>query len=184
MESKVCSGVTTTTSSTSEMARRSDRRRARHLKAAKGLRKIAIILFATSEDEDDELVALLVARQASRRERLANGRLGPRGRYDRAKSTDFFELLVEHFTERQFKAWIRYVCNHPSTLFKSKLLKFIRMSRESFWHLHELIQDDPVFLGGPRSPQRPVAQQLAAFLCYVGAEPGLKHQLVDSVQNP
>lgn len=45
------------------------------------------------------------------------------------------------------------------------------MSRESFWHLHGLIEDDTIFISSGRRPQRPVAEQLAAFLMYCGGTP-------------
>lgn len=48
------------------------------------------------------------------------------------------------------------------------------MSRENFWHLHDLIQDDPIFQSTSHRPQRPVRIQLATFLCRMGAETGIK----------
>jgi hypothetical protein len=48
------------------------------------------------------------------------------------------------------------------------------MSREAFTHLLHLIGDDPVFISTSGRPQHPVHYQLAAFLCYVGAEDALK----------
>ncbi|KAG2365342.1 hypothetical protein BDR07DRAFT_1449849 [Suillus spraguei] len=50
------------------------------------------------------------------------------------------------------------------------------MDRTTFWHLHDLISDDPTFYpsaSGGR-PQRPITYQLATFLCRVGAENALK----------
>lgn len=49
-----------------------------------------------------------------------------------------------------------------------------RMSRETFWHLHDLIQVDPIFQSSGKRPQRPVKYQLAAFLCRMGAETVIK----------
>ncbi|KDQ09814.1 hypothetical protein BOTBODRAFT_82826, partial [Botryobasidium botryosum FD-172 SS1] len=45
-----------------------------------------------------------------------------------------------------------------------------RMTRESFWHLHSLIQDDPLFLSRGNRAQRPVKYQLTAFLIRFGGE--------------
>lgn len=44
------------------------------------------------------------------------------------------------------------------------------MSRTSFWHLHGLIQDDPIFVSRGHKPQRPIRFQLAAFLIRFGGE--------------
>ena len=48
------------------------------------------------------------------------------------------------------------------------------MSRAAFWHVHDLIKDDPVFTSGGKRPQRPPAHQLAAFLVRMGATSGVK----------
>jgi hypothetical protein len=48
------------------------------------------------------------------------------------------------------------------------------MSRDTFHQLLHLIEDDPIFISPSQRPQRPVAYQLAAFLCHVGAEDALK----------
>jgi hypothetical protein len=48
------------------------------------------------------------------------------------------------------------------------------MSRETFWHLHDLIKNDPIFQSKGKRPQRPVKYQLAAFLCRMGAETAIK----------
>ena len=42
------------------------------------------------------------------------------------------------------------------------------MDREAFWHLHELIKNDPVFVSTGKRPQRPAWYQLAVFLCRMG----------------
>lgn len=43
------------------------------------------------------------------------------------------------------------------------------MSRQSFWHLTDLIKDDMIFAQKGYRPQRPVAEQLAAFLMHCGS---------------
>jgi hypothetical protein len=42
------------------------------------------------------------------------------------------------------------------------------MNWQSFWHLHGLIEGDPVFLSKGRKPQRPVKYQLVVFLLKAG----------------
>ncbi len=48
------------------------------------------------------------------------------------------------------------------------------MDRESFWDLNDLVRYHTVFKSKGRKPQRPSHIQLAAFLCYVGGESGIK----------
>ncbi|RDX43329.1 hypothetical protein OH76DRAFT_1361348 [Lentinus brumalis] len=47
------------------------------------------------------------------------------------------------------------------------------MDRDAFWHLNELIQDDPVFVSTGKRPQRPPWYQLAVFLCRMGNKTGI-----------
>lgn len=78
------------------------------------LQTLAIYLLATAEDEDDKSVAMGVARLAlQERKTKRNRKYGPRGSYNRAKSDDFFRLLLEEFIERQFKEWVRWVITIP-----------------------------------------------------------------------
>ena len=51
------------------------------------------------------------------------------------------------------------------------------MTRESFWHLHDLIKDNIVFVSNGNRQQRPVAEQLAAFLMHCG---GISHVIAAS----
>lgn len=48
------------------------------------------------------------------------------------------------------------------------------MSREAFWHLHDLICDDAVFISTGKRPQRPVKYQWGTFLCRMGSESAIK----------
>lgn len=48
------------------------------------------------------------------------------------------------------------------------------MERDSFWYLHHLIEDDPVFQSTGRKPQRPSWHQLATFLIRYGEDPAMK----------
>lgn len=89
-----------------------DRRAARKKRAlamAKNIEALSIYMMVTADDEDDELIAIIVALLALDHHKNAkkSGKYGPRGRYDRAKSQDFFELVIEAFTDRQFKEFMR-----------------------------------------------------------------------------
>lgn len=55
------------------------------------------------------------------------------------------------------------------------------MDRESFWYLHKLIKDDPVFRSTGRKPQRPSWHQLAAFLIRYGEDPAIKSAKISGV---
>ncbi|EJF58572.1 hypothetical protein DICSQDRAFT_66655 [Dichomitus squalens LYAD-421 SS1] len=48
------------------------------------------------------------------------------------------------------------------------------MDRDAFWHLHDLVKDDPVFVSAGKKPQRPSWLQLAVFLCHMGNESAVK----------
>lgn len=50
----------------------------------------------------------------------------------------------------------------------------LRMDRDSFWHLHDLISEDPIFVSTGKKPQRPPSYQLAAFLARMGALGNIK----------
>jgi hypothetical protein len=74
---------------------------------------LATCLLSTAEDEDDHLSALVITQLALRQIRKEQtksrypGKYGPRGPYDRVKSGDFLCLLLDEFTDRQFKSWLR-----------------------------------------------------------------------------
>jgi hypothetical protein len=58
------------------------------------------------------------------------------------------------------------------------------MDRSSFWCLHALIEDDPIFVRNGEHPgrrQRPPHIQLATFLCRVGAEGAVKTAAIMSI---
>lgn len=59
-------------------------------------------------------------------------------------------------------------------LFKLLISVYNRVDRETFWHLHDLISRDSIFVSTGVRPQRPVKVQLAAFLCRCGAVSGIK----------
>lgn len=48
------------------------------------------------------------------------------------------------------------------------------MDKASFWSLHDLIAEDPLFLSTGRKPQRPPRFQLATFLARMGALSNIK----------
>lgn len=75
----------------------------------KHLEAIAVYMLATAEDKDDELSCVLVGLLIiQHRKAKRNGKYGRRGAYDRKKSEDFFRLMLEAFTPRQFKQFMRY----------------------------------------------------------------------------
>jgi len=100
------------------MARR--RRQRAAPKDRNPLRTLAIYLLATAEDEDDEFIALGVARLAFKQEKARkNGKYGPRGPYNNSKSADFFDLLLYSFTDKQFKEWLRFVLEFDDLLLQT-----------------------------------------------------------------
>lgn len=84
-------------------------RKKRALAMEKNIKALAVYIMATAADEDEELIAILVALLALqlRKKAKKSGKYGPRGPYDRAKSQDFFQLVLEAFTDRQFKEFMR-----------------------------------------------------------------------------
>ncbi|PPQ98190.1 hypothetical protein CVT26_003236 [Gymnopilus dilepis] len=151
---------------TREFVRRQARKKKKEeLKGMTPLEMMSVILLADAEDDGEELVALFFLRLAiedRRKQRLRNLRYGPRGSYNQKKSRDFFNLMLNEFPERWFKEWLR-------------------MDRDTFWIVHDLIRDDPRFISTGRKPQRPVRYQLATFLCVVGAESAVKTASVVSI---
>lgn len=71
------------------------------------LETLAIALFSTVADEDDEAVAIALAALALEDNSTRSSRYGKRGPYNRAKSFDFFNLMLNDYTERQFHCWLR-----------------------------------------------------------------------------
>lgn len=77
--------------------------RSRKTKAAR-LKAAAAVGLLDADDADEELLCLLLARKASKLLQPI-----PRGPYDAVKSSDFIFKLMDHFSERSFKAYLRYV---------------------------------------------------------------------------
>ena len=48
------------------------------------------------------------------------------------------------------------------------------MSRDAFWHVHGLIQHDPIFQSSGPRPQQPVKYQLAAYLIRFGSNTSIR----------
>ncbi|KAI0688797.1 hypothetical protein C8T65DRAFT_700417 [Cerioporus squamosus] len=111
------------------------------------LKLIAALLISDTQDECEELTALLVARLAlqERRHQRYSGRYGRQGPYDQVKSEDFFEIILRYSSTRWFKSWLR--------------------SAQDGSDLNDLIQDDPVFVSMGKKPQQPPWYQLVVFLC-------------------
>ena len=91
------------------MARR-QRQRSRHA-YPNPLQTLAIYLIATAEDADDENIALAVAHLALEQHKSRQGgKYGLRGTYGQStKTEEFFRLILEEFTDRQFKEWFRQI---------------------------------------------------------------------------
>ncbi|KAJ4469113.1 hypothetical protein C8J55DRAFT_492271 [Lentinula edodes] len=143
----------------------SPRRSLEHLaRAAADLETLAILLLSDANNSEEELVALAILKIALSKDKDAqcSSRYGSGGSYSWKKCKEFFDLLLHSFPVCWFKAWLR-------------------MGRDAFWHLHDLIAADAAFQSTANRPQRPVHYQLATFLCRVGAEMALKTASVMAV---
>ncbi|KZP26714.1 hypothetical protein FIBSPDRAFT_887199 [Athelia psychrophila] len=134
-------------------------RRRVHYSDVKYLRTLTIYLLATAEDEDDKFVGVVIAQLAYKEQQKPkrNGKYGPRGCYNNAKSTDFLTCCLIHSQRGSLK-----------TSADTSGVKVYRVNHETFWHLHSLIKSDPIFASTRQRPQRPVQYQLAAFMCHAG----------------
>lgn len=66
------------------------------------LRVLATLLSSDTQNEDEDLLALLLARMATRQPDKI-----PRGPYDGVQSVDFFDKLMNSFTPRVFRTFVR-----------------------------------------------------------------------------
>ena len=77
------------------------------------LQLLAVFLLTDADDDEEESDALAFAQLviALKQQTLVGGggRYGVRGAYKEPKSKDFFDLLLYQFSERWFKAWLRYI---------------------------------------------------------------------------
>jgi len=73
------------------------------------LEALAIYLFSTAGDDEDELIAIATATFAveQRCAQRFNKRYGRRGPYNQPKSEVFFRILLNESSDRVFKAWLR-----------------------------------------------------------------------------
>lgn len=55
------------------------------------------------------------------------------------------------------------------------------MDRQTFWQVHELIRDDPIFVSTGIRPQRSPKYQLATFLARAGSETAIKTATVMAI---
>src|SRR5882724_12624207 len=101
------------------------------------LRSLAALLIAESQDEEEELIALLVLVLAF--SQPETNRHGPCGPYIQEKADGFFDLLLDMFSERMFKGFCRYVAIWEC--FQLNFNTVNRMSHNAFWHIHGFIQD-------------------------------------------
>jgi len=131
---------------------------------------LAALLIAESQDEEEELIALLVLALAF--SQPETNRHGPHGPYIQEKAEGFFDLLLDKFSERMFKGFCR--CVAIWECFQLNFNTVNRMSRNAFWHVHGLIQDDPIFQSTGCRLQHPVKYQLVAFLLKFGENSSLQ----------
>ncbi|ESK80661.1 hypothetical protein Moror_5122, partial [Moniliophthora roreri MCA 2997] len=141
------------------------KKKKQHVRA---LETFAIMLFADAEEDEEIFSAMIIAYLAWRacQEWRKYGRFGRRGPYNQQKSKDFFDVMIYRFSEHWFRAWMWCTCS---------------MGHNAFWKIHNMIEEDPIFISGPQNPQRPVKYQLTAFLCCIEAETAVKTASVISI---
>ncbi|KAF6758537.1 hypothetical protein DFP72DRAFT_1064662 [Ephemerocybe angulata] len=84
--------------------------RKRHLET---LEQLAMLCLLDAEDEADEDSAMLIAAMAideavKLKQDMRSKKFGSRGSYNRARSDQFFNILLHHFSDRFFMSWLRY----------------------------------------------------------------------------
>jgi len=131
-----------------------------------------VLLLAAAQDPEEELVALLTLKLAKQEHR--SGRYGWRGPYDRLKSHNFLELIIDKYSPRWFKAWMRCITSHFGLCHGNLICVGARMLQESFWHLPNIISGDRIFISMGQPPQCPVKVQLACFLIQYGSISSVK----------
>lgn len=129
---------------------------------------LGLFLLSIAEDIDDEILALMFLFTSFKK--VASSKHGRHGRYWTDRH-DFSEDLLNRVSDKLFRSFCRCVI---SSAFELTILTSTRMSREAFWHVHDLIAGDTIFLSRGRRPQRPVSYQLVAYLVKFGGMPGIK----------
>ena len=113
---------------------------------------VAILLFATAEDDNDintaTTIALFVLEQQRELKHLCH-----QGLYNAEKCLQFYSLFLNDFTDWQFKRWLWYAWYH--SVYTIKLNIFYRVNWNTFWHLYSFIKDDPIFISKGTKPQWP-----------------------------
>ena len=66
-------------------------------------KRLAVLFLSEAEDDDDDFLGVLFLSMAKQHATV------PRGPYDRVKSVDFCQKLLFEYTDRWFKAHLRYV---------------------------------------------------------------------------
>ncbi|KAG1896918.1 uncharacterized protein F5891DRAFT_1245376 [Suillus fuscotomentosus] len=98
-----------------------------HQSTAKQLEFLAIAQLAAAEDDNDELLGLaLAALAADHRWKSLSKKYGIHGEYNQPKSKDFFDILLGHSSERQFKAW--FTASPSASSFRSAWLSWFSAS--------------------------------------------------------
>ncbi|KAH9927021.1 hypothetical protein B0H21DRAFT_894924 [Amylocystis lapponica] len=121
---------------------------------ATALLALATALLALAEDEDNELLGTLLLALCEDLQPRSQ-RYGPRGPYSVEAREKVADVLLNYASARRFKAWMR-------------------MLHDAFWHLHNLIEHNEIFVSTGRKPQRLVKYQLMAFLIKYGGESLIK----------
>ena len=69
-----------------------------------------MLLLVDAQDLEEELVALLTLKLT--KQECRSGRYGQQGPYDQLKLHDFLELIIDKYSPRWFKAWMRCVTSY------------------------------------------------------------------------
>src|SRR5882724_3548656 len=142
------------------------------LRALSPLQRAGALLLADAQDLEEELAALLTLKLA--KQECRSRRYGRRGPYNRLKSCNFLELIIDKYSPRWFKAWMRCITSHFGLCHGNLICAGARMLQESFWHLHNIISGDRIFVSTGRHPQCPVKVQLVCFLIQYGSVSSVK----------
>ncbi|CAD6915906.1 unnamed protein product [Tilletia controversa] len=117
--------------------------RAHQIQEAEETVAVCLLEELETDPEEEDVPSLLFISQA-----MLCDLYTPRYLHQRApipKSRDWVDTIFPDLDAARFKTWVR-------------------MDRASFAFIHDLIAESPVFGSTPRSPQAPVAEQLAIAL--------------------
>jgi len=125
-----------------------------------------------SEDDDDneieDALDLLVANTLNKAS--SQRYLFRKSRYRKGRKERFTDDLEEEEEEADDAQKCDEEASRLPWLTDDEFLSKYRMSRDSFYRVHDLIKDHPVFLSKGKKKQAPVLHQLMVFLKYIGTE--------------